>query len=77
MATAANPKEQPKQSKAPVPNYSFMANIFRGDVESSQVFPYPYNLTDEQQETVAMVIDPVTRFFEVIFGFQYLGIKTI
>lgn len=68
MATAANPKEQskPKTSKAAEPNHSFVANIFRSEVEGSQVFPYPYNLTEEQKETVAMVIDPVERFFAVI-----------
>lgn len=42
-----------------------MANIFRGEVESSQVFPYPFHQTEEQIETVAMVVDPVTKFFTV------------
>lgn len=68
MATAAKPKEAPKKelaSKKAVVNHSFMANIFRGEVESSQVFPYPYNLTEEQSETLSMVIDPVEKFFTV------------
>lgn len=68
MAAAAKPKEEVKESVAKKPvvaNHSFMANIFRGEVEGSQVFPYPYNLTEEQVETVAMVVDPVTRFFAV------------
>lgn len=53
------------KEKPAIINQSFMANIFRGEVESSQVFPFPYNLTEEQKETVAMVVDPVTRFFTV------------
>lgn len=66
MATAAKPNEAPvKERKVAVKNLSFMANIFRGKVESAQVFPYPYNLTEEEGETLAMVIDPVERFFSV------------
>lgn len=56
---------KPKSEKAVEPNQSFVANFFRGKVESSQVFPYPYNLTEEESETLSMVIDPVTRFFAV------------
>lgn len=54
-----------REEKPATINKSFMANIFRGEVESSEVFPYPYNLTEEQKETVSMVVDPVTRFFTV------------
>lgn len=54
-----------KTNRALVPNKSFVANFFRGKVESSQVFPYPYHLTEEEGETLSMVIDPVTRFFTV------------
>lgn len=66
LATAAKPNEAPaKERKVAVKNLSFMANIFRGKVESAQVFPYPYNLTEEESETLAMVVDPVERFFSV------------
>lgn len=68
LATSAKPNEAPpkqKADKAVEPNQSFVANFFRGKVESSQVFPYPYNLTEEESETLSMVIDPVTRFFAV------------
>lgn len=68
FATSAKLNEAPietKKTAAAVPNYSFMANIFRGKVESSQVFPYPYYLTEEESETLAMVVDPVSRFFAV------------
>lgn len=58
-------EERVREEKPATINKSFMANIFRGEVESSEVFPYPYNLTEEQKETVSMVVDPVTRFFTV------------
>lgn len=54
-----------KAEKAVVANQSFVANFFRGKAEGSQVFPYPYNLTEEEGETLGMVIDPVSRFFAV------------
>lgn len=66
LATAAKPNEaSAKERKSVVKNLSFMANIFRGKVESAQVFPYPYNLTEEESETLSMVVDPVERFFSV------------
>lgn len=40
-------------------------NIFKGAVQASQVFPYPDPLTDEQRDTVTMLIDPFEKFFQV------------
>lgn len=68
MATSAKLNEAPPKAKAEKPvvaNKSFVANFFRGKVEGSQVFPFPYNLTEEQHETLTMTIDPVERFFAV------------
>lgn len=62
---AAKPAAKEKLNKAIAPNQSFVANFFRGKVESAEVFPYPYNLNEEESETLAMVIDPVERFFSV------------
>lgn len=47
------------------PNMSFLTNIFRGEVQPAQVFPYPEVLDAEQKEYIAAFVDPVTRFFEV------------
>ncbi|XP_030383583.1 very long-chain specific acyl-CoA dehydrogenase, mitochondrial [Scaptodrosophila lebanonensis] len=44
-------------------NESFMANIFRGSLVPTQVFPYPDVLTSEQKELTASLIDPFERFF--------------
>lgn len=55
-----------KPSGPPEENYSFVMNAFRGQIESKQVFPYPTVLNEEQRETLQMLVDPVSKFFEVI-----------
>ncbi|CAH0561926.1 unnamed protein product [Brassicogethes aeneus] len=57
--------EKPKQS-APTEDYSFVMNIFRGQLEGRQVFPYPNVLNEEQRETLQMLVDPVSKFFEEV-----------
>jgi len=54
-----NAEQKPKQTE----NTSFMANIFRGNLVSSQVFPYPDILTTDQKELTYSLIDPFQRFF--------------
>lgn len=76
LATSAKPNEappklSPKSGKAFAPNKSFVANFFRGKVESSETFPYPYYLTEEESETLSMVVDPVSRFFVVSISIFY------
>eukprot|EP00914_Ancora_sagittata_P018662 GHVO01036993.1.p1 GENE.GHVO01036993.1~~GHVO01036993.1.p1 ORF type:complete len:559 (+),score=91.92 GHVO01036993.1:72-1748(+) len=43
---------------------SFALNLFRGKVNTEQVFPYPDVLTDDQRETLRSLIDPTTKFFQ-------------
>ncbi|XP_061402583.1 very long-chain specific acyl-CoA dehydrogenase, mitochondrial [Musca vetustissima] len=67
-ATAA-PKttaEAKREVKKPQENASFMANIFRGNLASTQVFPYPDVLTEEEKELTASLIDPFERFFREV-----------
>ncbi|XP_065177971.1 very long-chain specific acyl-CoA dehydrogenase, mitochondrial-like isoform X2 [Sycon ciliatum] len=45
---------------------SFALNIFRGDINTSEVFPYPQVLTEEQNEETRMLVDPTTKFFEEV-----------
>lgn len=40
-------------------------NIFRGQIEPRQVFPFPDALNEEQKDTLKMLVDPVQKFFEV------------
>jgi len=40
-------------------------NLFRGVVETAQVFPFPQVLNEEQTDNLKMLIDPTAKFFEV------------
>lgn len=41
---------------------SFLMNLFKGEANMEQMFPYPDVLTEDQTETLRMVLDPVTKF---------------
>lgn len=58
-----------KSSSNPTEDYSFTMNIFRGQIESKQVFPFPDVLNEEQHDTLKMLVDPVQKFFEVHLWF--------
>uniref|UniRef100_A0AAG5DDA9 Very long-chain specific acyl-CoA dehydrogenase, mitochondrial n=1 Tax=Anopheles atroparvus TaxID=41427 RepID=A0AAG5DDA9_ANOAO len=62
LSAAPEPKPAKKASPAPTVNTSYMANLFRGEVEPLQVFPFPDSLKTEQKELVSALVDPVTRF---------------
>jgi very long chain acyl-CoA dehydrogenase len=67
-AAQAQPQKTQKEGKQALRekakhNQSFVHNLFRGQVEHSQVFPYPIALNQEQTEYVSAFIDPVTKFF--------------
>ncbi|XP_057656390.1 very long-chain specific acyl-CoA dehydrogenase, mitochondrial [Diorhabda carinulata] len=47
-------------------NSSFVMNIFRGQIEPKQIFPYPNVLNEEQRETLQMLVDPTIKFFEEV-----------
>ena len=51
--------------KAAKESKSFVMNMFLGKLVTDQVFPYPYNLTSEQKETLEMLVDPIDKFFTV------------
>ncbi|XP_019555961.3 very long-chain specific acyl-CoA dehydrogenase, mitochondrial-like [Aedes albopictus] len=50
-----------KQTQPPA-NMSFMANLFRGEIQTSQVFPYPEAADQELREHIRSLADPVYRF---------------
>lgn len=53
------------QTQGPVDNTSFVMNVFRGHLDPRQVFPFPHPLNEEQRETLKLLVNPVTKFFEV------------
>ncbi|XP_077290256.1 acyl-CoA dehydrogenase very long chain [Arctopsyche grandis] len=61
LATSAQSKD--KDVSHPKENLSFTMNIFRGQIQAKQVFPYPDVLNEEQRETIEALIDPVEKFF--------------
>lgn len=58
---------------------SFTMNLFRGVIETAQVFPFPQVLNEEQKDTLKMFIDPTAKFFEVCICVrrQYLNLQNI
>lgn len=55
-----------QSSSQPTEDLSFVMNIFRGNVESRQIFPYPNVLNTEQRETLQMLVDPTQKFFDEV-----------
>ncbi|KAL9706199.1 hypothetical protein quinque_009717 [Culex quinquefasciatus] len=47
----------------PKPNQSFMMNLFSGQLQTSQLFPYPEALNEDQREYIQALVDPFNRFF--------------
>ena len=45
---------------------SFARGLFVGKLETSQVFPYPEVLDAEARETLGLLVEPVTKFFEEV-----------
>ncbi|KAG7158577.1 Very long-chain specific acyl-CoA dehydrogenase-like [Homarus americanus] len=71
QSTAAQPaasereaQKAHKMSKKVEMNKSFVMNIFRGAAMTEQAIPYPSVLSDEQKETLEMLVDPTEKFFE-------------
>ncbi|XP_014478185.1 PREDICTED: very long-chain specific acyl-CoA dehydrogenase, mitochondrial [Dinoponera quadriceps] len=68
LATQAAVKTAPveKENVATKESQSFTMNIFRSQLQLSQVFPFPEPMTEEQLDTVKMLIDPMEKFYEEI-----------
>lgn len=66
-STAAQTKtvQNAEKPAAQTEDLSFVMNIFRGQLQTRQLFPYPNVLNEEQRETLQMLVDPVNKFFEV------------
>lgn len=57
--------QKPQENAATKESQSLTMNIFRGQLQLNQVFPFPEILTEEQTETIKMLIDPIEKFYEV------------
>ncbi|XP_046905049.1 very long-chain specific acyl-CoA dehydrogenase, mitochondrial [Hypomesus transpacificus] len=45
---------------------SFAVNMFKGQISTAQVFPYPAVLDEEQEQFLRELVGPVTKFFEEV-----------
>ncbi|KAF5290049.1 hypothetical protein FQA39_LY14830 [Lamprigera yunnana] len=64
LSTAAQAKvSKENEAAAAGENLSFTLNLFRGQIEAREVFPFPAPLDDEQKDTVRMLLDPIAKFF--------------
>ncbi|VDP34118.1 unnamed protein product [Heligmosomoides polygyrus] len=45
---------------------SFCMNLFRGRAVTEQIFPYPLKLSDDQRETLHMILGPTEKFLEEV-----------
>ncbi|KAH0626090.1 hypothetical protein JD844_000828 [Phrynosoma platyrhinos] len=45
---------------------SFAVGMFKGQINTEQVFPYPSALTADQTQTLQELVGPVSRFFEEV-----------
>lgn len=64
MAVAKKPSVDAKSDPQRA-NESFMANIFRGKLVPTQVFPYPDILSSEDKELTSSLVPPFEKFFLV------------
>ncbi|XP_022663789.1 very long-chain specific acyl-CoA dehydrogenase, mitochondrial-like isoform X2 [Varroa jacobsoni] len=62
LSTTLGSAEEPKDRRAPAESNSFVMNLFKGDADFTQVFPYPDVLTDEQLETTGMIASTCESF---------------
>ncbi|RUS76840.1 hypothetical protein EGW08_015396 [Elysia chlorotica] len=74
-SASAQPKEQDgkkasQQKKEAESNKgdskSFGLNLFRGQISSDQVFPFPEVLSPEQRQELQELVDPTAKFFEEV-----------
>ncbi|XP_067118029.1 very long-chain specific acyl-CoA dehydrogenase, mitochondrial [Osmerus mordax] len=45
---------------------SFAVNMFKGQISTAQVFPYPAVLDEEQEQFLRELVGPVSKFFEEV-----------
>uniref|UniRef100_A0A8D3BPB4 Very long-chain specific acyl-CoA dehydrogenase, mitochondrial n=1 Tax=Scophthalmus maximus TaxID=52904 RepID=A0A8D3BPB4_SCOMX len=57
---AATKVEKKAESK------SFAVNIFKGQIATAQVFPFPKALSEEQDQFLRELVGPVSKFFEEV-----------
>ncbi|XP_032945213.1 very long-chain specific acyl-CoA dehydrogenase, mitochondrial isoform X3 [Rhinolophus ferrumequinum] len=55
-----------KEKRAKAESKSFAVGMFKGQLTTDQVFPYPSVLNEEQMQFLKELVGPVSRFFEEV-----------
>ncbi|XP_026903297.1 very long-chain specific acyl-CoA dehydrogenase, mitochondrial isoform X2 [Acinonyx jubatus] len=61
-----SPEASTQEKQAKAESKSFAAGMFRGQLTTNQVFPYPSVLNEEQIQFLKELVGPVSRFFEEV-----------
>ncbi|XP_027712854.1 very long-chain specific acyl-CoA dehydrogenase, mitochondrial isoform X2 [Vombatus ursinus] len=64
VSSTASAKD--KDSPSEVKSKSFAVGMFKGQLTTEQVFPYPSVLNEEQMQFLKELVGPVSRFFEEV-----------
>ncbi|XP_060814424.1 very long-chain specific acyl-CoA dehydrogenase, mitochondrial [Bombus pascuorum] len=66
QAAVKNAPEEKQERNIDSKSQSFVKNIFLGQIETTQIFPFPDVLNEEQLDTLKLIIDPIEKFFEKV-----------
>ncbi|OUC47528.1 acyl-CoA dehydrogenase protein [Trichinella nativa] len=66
MSSDAKMNNEKSISKKATISKSFAMNIFRGQIQVEQVFPFPQVLNDESRATLDLLVEPTEKFFREV-----------
>ncbi|KRZ04201.1 Very long-chain specific acyl-CoA dehydrogenase, mitochondrial [Trichinella zimbabwensis] len=66
MSSDAKMDNENSISKKATISKSFAMNIFRGQIQVEQVFPFPQVLNDESRATLDLLVEPTEKFFREV-----------
>ncbi|XP_030609603.1 very long-chain specific acyl-CoA dehydrogenase, mitochondrial [Archocentrus centrarchus] len=65
-AVASDAATKVEKKTAAAESKSFAVNIFKGQIATSQVFPFPKVLNEEQEQFLRELVGPCSKFFEEV-----------
>ncbi|XP_021550181.1 very long-chain specific acyl-CoA dehydrogenase, mitochondrial isoform X1 [Neomonachus schauinslandi] len=63
---SSSPEASTREKQAKAESKSFAVGMFKGQLTTDQVFPYPSVLNEEQTQFLKELVGPVSRFFEEV-----------
>ncbi|XP_045745958.1 very long-chain specific acyl-CoA dehydrogenase, mitochondrial isoform X3 [Mirounga angustirostris] len=63
---SSTPEASTREKQAKAESKSFAVGMFKGQLTTDQVFPYPSVLNEEQTQFLKELVGPVSRFFEEV-----------